>query len=389
MTEFLTTAERRDPRLDFVITPETLLADNATPEARRLRDEWGRNRERKNLWAIVACGDARLLIPRPDNIISVRSIAAAGKKERQIFEDQGIKLIVVMSHVDGDTIVHGKQPTGCGGLAAKEQTLNDGHEKPIEGLQHYIDNNIDHPDPTIQALVSAQKITKETGKPSLAVIQNHRTGAIYPFAVFTEDCQIISSDMDLISLMHEYDERKIYANGIPKLPTIIIPEIFKEFMEANDQYSEHMLRQYPNLKDMQRVQNPRMVVISSKLPSIRTRYPDTAKYPGVLFKLHLPREKNGSQIKISTAAQREIIAQAQYPIQRAVENFGEPQKPFANTDRFLIETSDIEASIELAKELAKKPWMREWLTLEKHLILVAQNQEGASNRIERFVLPKP
>lgn len=373
---------------NIVISPETLFADNQSEKAKKLSLAWEENRRQGNLWGIVTCGDARIMTPCPERLISVRSIATAGTKEVKIFSDKGLKFVVVMSHVDGDTIETGKRPKGCGGLGAKEEALNGNHEKPIAGIQYYIDNNIEHPDPVIQAFISAREIRNTTGKPSLAVIQNHRTGKVYPFAVFFKDYQTVSKNLDGIDLK-EYSPAKIYAEGLPILPDEAIPDMFKEFINANTQQVNEILIKYPNFKDVQKVQNPRLVVISSKLPSVRIRYPETTDVPGFVFKLFLSREKERpGKIAISANALRETIGQAQYPLEHAVHNFGQLDKPFSKTDRVLIETSDINVSRFVAQKLADNPWMKEWLVLPDHRLLVAQNIEGVSNIIEDFAPAK-
>ncbi|MBI4089468.1 MAG: hypothetical protein HY424_02035 [Candidatus Levybacteria bacterium] len=371
---------------DTPITPEFLKADNNSEEAKELSSAWKENHNRGSLWGIVTCGDARIITPCPDNIISVRSIATAGTKDKEIFGSEHVQFTVVMSHVDGDTIKKGEKPKGCGGLGAKEEALNGNHENRVEGIQYYIDKNIEHPDPVIQALITAREIRNSTRKPALAVIQNHRTGKIFPFAVFLHGYQTVASELDILNLEKEYDPSKIYANEIPTLPTDAIPDIFSGFLETNVLQVDELLRKYPNLTEIQRVQNPEMVVVSSKLPSVRVRYPKTTNYPGRIFKLFLSREKEKTtrKIDITPVAQNEIMNQIQYPLGYAVKNYGQPNQPFSRTKRVLIETSDIGVSKKLATELAEKEWMKEWLVLPDHRIIVAQNIEGVSNIIDYF-----
>lgn len=377
--------ERGITQESLIITPEALYADNQSIEARELSAKWEEHRNKGNLWAVVACGDARVMIPKPGRIISIRSIFEGGKKEGQIFVSPGVEFVPVISHIDGETIVHGKRPSGCGGSAEKEKAINGSSEKPIEGIRYYVENNIQHPDPIIQAALSARDITRATGKPSIAIVQDHLTTKAYPFATFFPKGHrnSISSDLDWVSLVEGYNEKEIYANGLPELDSKDLPE-FVEFLDACEEQTRDILSAYPNLKEMQKVQNPRMVIISSKLPSVRTRYPRTTRVPGSIFKLHMPREKNGSKIEITGAMQREIIYQAQYPLGHSVEHNGKPGEPFSKTDRVLIETSDINASRNLAAELAKRPWMKEWLELPDHHIIVIQNVVGISNLIEQF-----
>lgn len=387
----MTTPETPRPELKYseyvLITPDSLLKDNQSSEANRRSDQWEQNRGNKDIWAIVACGDARNMIPRPDKTISIRSIATAGLKNYDIFTSEGVKLTIVTSHIDGETILPGKRPTGCGGLAAKESTLNGIMKNSIQGIQYYINNNISHPDPIVQAFISARGIRDKSGKPSLAVIQDHRTGKVFPFAAFLTDCQLTARELDWMG-NESYDELKIYAKGIPELPTARIPDIFTEFLEESQIQAIEMLRKYPLLKEMQKVQNPRMIVISTKLPSLRVRYPQIADTPGIAFKLHMEREKrHETGITITPEMLGDVLNQAEYPIRHSVENFG-TDGPFSRTDRVLIETSDIRESRRLAQSLAEQHHTREWLALKDHKIIVIQNIRGVSNIIEEFIPTK-
>ena len=138
-----------------------------------------------------------------------------------------------------------------------------------------------------------------------------------------------------------------------------------EYIDANNKYMTDMFRQYPDLKEMQKVQNPRMIAISSRLPSLRTRYPKTTSTPGSTFILHLPRGKNGSKIEVAPHIQVNIMNQVEYPLMHAVEHYGKSDKA----------------------AISRKHWMKKWLALPDHKIIVAQTQSGlpvASNIFEYF-----
>ena len=81
---------------------------------------------------------------------------------------------------------------------------------------------------------------------------------------------------------------------------------------------------------------------------------------------------------------KDVINQIEYPIPHAVENFGKPNESFSNTDRFLIETDDIDLSRKVALRLAEEEWMQKWMNLEGHQMLIVQTQEGISQLIEEF-----
>jgi len=385
--------ERRNPheRID----PKSLDTDNKSPEARRLSKEWGENRDHEKLRVIITCGDARVLIPNPERTISMRSINLGGKKERNILESKGVGLIVAMAHYDGETFVNGETPEGCGGAAAKKKSVESNSHGATEGLQYYIENDIAHPDPIVNAFLTAYKLAKEMRVaknqknriPILVAIQDHRSGKVLPIAVFNDNgVDKLSQDVDWMELANKFDKAKFYANGIPTLPeSEISDERIKDYLDSNREYMAEMLRAYPDLRDIQEIQNPRIIAISSKLPSFRTRYPETAKYPNSVFRLHMPREKDGEKpMPIAPSAKKKIFEQIEYPVSHAIENFGKPGQAFSDTDRIIIETSDINVSKDLAADLVAQPYMKEWLKLDDHKIIVIQNKEGISNVIEFY-----
>jgi hypothetical protein len=382
--------ERHRPELvgsaeNIVITPDTLLKDNHTETADKLRAEWMENKRAGELYVLDACGDARVRFPRPEEYVTLKSIAAGGLIESVIVSNAGTKFAVVASHFDGETFVPGQMPTGCGGLGAKDKALKEKKPTPIKGIGYYIENNIEHPDPLIKALLTANRIAKETGKPCLAVAQDHRTSKIYPFGVFLPGKAPICA-INLIDQLLGYNPKEMYGNGIPELENSSIPDIFMEFIDACKAQMKELLVNFPNLTEMLRVQNPRMIVLSTEIMSAKIRYPEIAGFPGILFKLHLPRIKNGTEVSIDPGKLEDVVNQTEYPIQHAVDNFEKPNEPFSKTDRILIETENIDLSRKVALRLAEEEWMGNWLALPEHQMLIAQTQEGITQLIEQFTL---
>ncbi len=371
----------------IAITRDALLADNHSKEADELRAKWMENRRAGNLYLLDACGDARVRLPQPERYVTRKTIAAGGQIESKILTSAGIKFAVVASHFDGGIFASGHMPTGCGGLGAKDKALKERKPTPRKGIGVYIEGNVKHPDPLIQALLSANKITKETNKPSLAVAQNHRNGKIFPFGVFLPGQNPIC-DVNLIDLFSKYNPEEIYAKGIPELERRLIPDVFKDFLDAYDAQVKELLLSYPSLTEMLKVQNPRMIVLSTEIMSAKIRYPEIAAFPGILFKVHLPRIKNGTDVSIDPEKLEDVVNQIEYAIPQAVDHFGKPNESFSNTDRFLIETDNIELSRKVALRLAEEEWMKKWLALPEHQILIVQAQEGISNIIEYFVPAK-
>lgn len=366
------------------ITPKTLLDDNHDKEADVLRKERNDNKTAHKLYSLDACGDSRGLYPLPAKVSSIRSIASGGSKESRIITNPAVEYAVVSSHFDGEIFEPGKMPTGCGGLGAKNISLKEKKATPIKGIYYYIEKNVRHPDPLIQAILTANKTTKETGKPSLAVAQNHRVGKIYPFGVFLPG-EAPMCAVNLIDLLSEYNPEEIYAKGIPELERKIIPNIFNEFLEASEIQVKDLLLNYPNLKEMLKVQNPRMIVLSTEIISAKIRYPRIANFPGILFKLHLPRVKDGNGTpSVKPELLKEILNQVDYPFQLAVANCNKANEPFSKTDKVLIETEDIALSRMVASKLTEEESVKEWIALKDHQILVAQTQDGLSQIIEEF-----
>jgi hypothetical protein len=363
----------------LVLTPENFKKANEAPEAERRSKEHQLYKDEGELFAVITCGDARLLIPCPERISSLRSINLGGNKDKKIFLAQGTKFVVAMAHFG--EFVPGKMPKGCGGAAAKQESMKNHHEGPVKGLEYYVEKKIEHPDQLVQAILKGKEVTRKTGKASLVVAEDHRTGKIYPYAIYTNEYNITHKKFDEANLYQKYNEAEIYSDGIPALPENIIPEKFQEFLNASKDYMETMLRAYPNLSEIQKVQNPRMVFISSKLPSVRVNYPELTNVPNSIFKLHLTREKDQEtgETDITPEVLEEIVSQAMYPIGHAVENYGKPDEPFSSVDRVIIEMSDIKNCKKVAESFVKELKAQEWLTLPDRKIIVIQNKEGIAN----------
>lgn len=372
----------RQEQLD--ISVGSLMADNRSEDALVNRVHWDRSRKQGNLIAYFRCSDARVK-PVGLDAISWGSIAATSQAE-YLAANRGIKASVVVVHFDGDSIAPGKIPLGCGGLSAKleSQTNNNGNK---EGIHKFVDEKITHPDPFIQSWVSASRIAKASGKPVLAVAQDHLTLEMHTFASFLyiDGYKITKSAIDETDIIEgNYDPAKIYENGIPVLSEDEISPTFQEILDQNAKEVKILNERYPNLREMQKVQKPRMIMLSTDIRSARVRYPDTSSTPGSIFKLHVPREKAEGAINIPTDELENCLNQLEYPIRNAISNFGNPILPFSNTDRLIIETADIHISKQLAQKTLGKDWMKEWIRLPNRKIIVVQTKSGVVSNIEYF-----
>lgn len=369
---------------DLIITPQSLYEDAHSLETIRGIQQWEEARRNRDITVWMGCSDARLIIPYK-NSISARSIATAGAKEPydKLVESDMVKRVVILAHHDGDTVMPGARPTGCGGLGAKADAEMAKSERRIA---RFVGEHVQHPDVIMQAWISGLTIAERTGKPVLAVTQDHLTGIMYPLGAFTNSGQVIRSGVSVRKLLEgQYDPAQIYANGLPVLPENAIPDDVRDILEENRKQVVDVNQEYPNLRHLAKKQRQaRMVVFSTEIRSMRLRFPQTSDIPGTIFKLHIPRQDIGGATYIPKEVLESSLDQAEYPIHYAVENYGRPQEQFSLTDRFLIETNDIEMSKHLAHQLLQEEWMQDWAALADHRIIVAQTQGGIPNIIDYY-----
>lgn len=370
---------------DIIISRSRLLEDNHSKLADRLREEYKENKRAGRLRVLKACSDARFRCPDPTKYVTIKSIAGGGEIENAITSNAGVESGVVGSHFDGEIFVPGHMPTGCGGLGAKDDEMKKSKPVPIKGAGYYISKNVEHPDPLIQALITANKMTKIMGKPNIAVAQNHRNAEVFPVGVFLPGQPPITA-VNLIDLFTKYDPEKIYEKGIPELERRLMPNMFQPFLDACGAQEKELLLAYPNYKQMMAVQNPRLVLLSTEIMSAKIRYPEICDFPGIVFKIHLSRKKIGNDVTIDPEELQKVINQADYPIPHAVEGVKEPNKGFSDTDLVLIETDKLSLSEEVASRLFKEERMREWISLPERCnqVLIAQTQDGITQIIEEF-----
>ncbi len=381
------TFQERGPRQkDLLITPDSLWQDNHSLAADANREGYDQARMRGELIAYYRCSDARIK-PPGKFAISWGSIAAANEPISQMASHKGIQASVALAHFDGDTAQPGMVPNGCGGLAAKEQMENDGSKK--EGIGSYIEETVAHPDVVIQAWISAEKIASLSGKPTLAAAQDHLDLTIYPLALFipakNDMSMSVTTAIGIRNIIQgQYNPKEIYARSVPTIDEKNLPDFFVEIFEQNRKDQKEIHLNYPNLRELQKVQKPRMVLVSTDIRSARVRYPKLSSVPGSIFKVHMPREKTDGVVTISSTDTEKTVNQLQYPLEHAVKNYTDQSKPFSNTDRLIIETGNLELSRRITQRTMKETWMRDWIDLPDRKIIIIQTIGGVTNAIEYF-----
>lgn len=367
------------------ITVDSLLEDNHSSIADERRNTWYETRAKGKLIKIRMCSDARGVLPEPDEEVVVHSIAS-GPSAGLLLESPGIESAVIMTHFDGDTVLPGKAPEGCGGLKVKENHNLSG--KNTGKIDSYVEKHIFHPDPIIQACISAEQVAGNTDKPVLAAAQDHRDGSIYPLAVYyTYNDSIVRSVNRKISKMllgHQYNPEVLYEDGIP----VIFPdEAFKfdDFLQQSRQRVRFLKERYPNLHEESKIQDPSLVVLSTCVIPFSTRFPMTGDKPGAVFEVFVPRTRMGSSIRITPDDLQPSLEQMEYPVKASLDNHGQEGKPFAGTNTILIDTEQMAFSGALALSFVRQEqWIPKWLSLPNHKILVSETTEGVITRIREL-----
>ncbi|HVZ12167.1 MAG TPA: hypothetical protein VG965_04000 [Patescibacteria group bacterium] len=364
------------------ITAESLLSDNRSDKARTNITIWHENAAAGLLIESDTCGDARQEVPDLTRAVIVQSIGTAGSKEeyRGLINHRSIKAAVNVAHFAGNTVRPGVAPTGCGGLAAKEEMVAKGQQGSREGIGHYVENDIYHSDVIVQTCVSAIQMADMTDKPVLAAAQDHLTGIILPLIAFWTkgntrySIHNRSLTMDDILRPEKYSPSKIYRDGLPIIDEEDLPEVFHEYLMANTIETRDLHVKYPDFRERQTTQNPSTVLLSTDIRPPRLRLPESFDEPGSVFRLSLPRRKfaNGTDISVEIPEKDlvSVVNQTQYPIEH-----------FSNVENLIIETRDFQVSLDLMGHFMAKPWMKDWREKGGKQVILVETQGGRINRI--------
>lgn len=375
--------ERGIRQEDIVITAQSLYRDNHSPAAETARLEFEEKEVKGQLNAVEGCSDARTWT---SGHISIRNIAGASLPRPELAAHRSIQLWNADSHYDSDKFDPGQAPTGCGGLGAKEKLGDTVVEKP--GVLRYASSQIGHPDPILQAIMTAEGIAALSGgKPVLATAQDHLTQKITPVAFFQmvdgEEISRKAVQRKFLSPKN-YDPERIYAEGMPSLNEEHLPDTIRELLEKNRREARELQARYPNSRELLGTQRPRMVLLTTDRRSARGKFPTISSAPGSLFKINLTREKEGDSINITQGDLELALDQLSYPIQHAVQNSADQSMPFSNTDRLIVETGDLKLSRKIVQAAIREEWMKEWHRLPGRSIILLQTNDGIVNDLDEL-----
>lgn len=378
------------------ITPEKLLLDNHSQAAKERLVAWNEMESRGLLMTVWSCSDARVIIPDPIRTNVIATIAASGSSQpfEPLLVDPSSQSILLLIHHDGETFKPGQPLRGCGGLAARSDLeKNAAHEEDKDdGIIHYVESHVNHPDPLVQAGIRASAISRRARKTVLAATQDHLSGQIIPFGLYLWDGKVThikTAVLPHFSYQNVYNPAEIYKDGIPHLTDDELKNYAPQFLLLLREHRK-LLRsvrdRYPDLAKHQKVQNPSTVMIKTSRRPKEISYPSTYGGPGTAFTIMLPRYdeiiKGQRNIEINEADIDNVLNQVEYPILHSVENF-KTKKTFAEVNLVIIETPVLDTSRLIAKELIKRNWMKDWLKIDSnHKVILLQEYKGILEEAE-------
>ncbi|HRN96284.1 MAG TPA: hypothetical protein PLD54_02465 [Candidatus Levybacteria bacterium] len=378
------------------ISPEFLHQENQSEQAQARIGSWNVARGQGRLVAQKRCGDARPSLVKATEAVDIRTIACGGSNEPYdaLLNSPGVKMAGNFTHHDGEEmekfiadpmIEELPESVLCGG----QQGAQKGVTGEV-GIGCYIEQDIEHFDPTVQAVVVAAEAAKSTDKIVFAASQDHLSGLAHPIAWFANHGKISASAIpqgDIYEMMYNpesFDARRVYENGFPTLKAGEMPNVLAEFFETNQQQVAEMAEKYPDLRDRKKVQDPGVIILSTDIRPVVVRYPGL-EVPGSFFELRVPRTKiNGVDIQIDVDELERVLNQAEYAITHATAHAGQKGKSFASMKQLLIETRTMDKSRHLADVITQKLWMQDWLQLGDTEILLAQTVGGQLQDADKY-----
>jgi len=388
MSELIT----QPPKEYFIMRPDFLLQDNRSSLSERLRGFWNESKRTHSLIVMHNCGDARVsdvdIIGRW-GIISLNSIASANTRHEKnedpflfVYTSSGAEAVLVNGHYDGETVIPGVPPKGCGGLGERAKIApGKGDLSSIETAAQYVAALVESSDVVVQTLISAAQVAQKTDLPVYATVTDHITYRLSPIAIF-QGGQI--DTLIPLSALFSYNPELIYKSGIPEMN---VDNGQRKFIQGlvleNRIQMQELLKRIPDFAKRQKVQDPHTILISTDIRSPRIRYPKLSG-PGAIFNIRLPYDKdeNGKITGVSPQHLNNTFAQTQYPISHVEGSV--PGGSFNSTRNIIIETPDLDLSRAAAVTLMGKDWMAPWLEKEHGSILVAQVNQAQTKCVEKM-----
>lgn len=363
------------------ITPEILLDDNHSTQANDRLRVWQNAADDRQLIAIIACCDSRLVLPY-ETAIHIYTITTGGPRSPYlgVLRDERVMAAANVCHHDGFDIRPGKCPGGCGGRDAKISLSNgissyQSDPEKANCVEDFVDKHVWSSDLVIQSHTAGAFTAFRSGKDTLAVTQNNRDLRFTPLFVFTDSGNDARGCVPQHLLgSSEYFPGEIYKNGLPSLSRDKIPNTFNDFLQGNEEIATSLGKKFPNLAKLQESQNPSLLVLSTDIRPLRVRYPQVTQVPGSVFRISVAEQNIDGDRLIKPEHLITSLQQADYPIGH-----------HSNLRTALIETRSLEKSQQVAAEFVSQVWMRNWLSNPANQVLVGEVEKGRTKVIKPFL----
>lgn len=353
----------------MIETNERLLAHNYSSEATDQILEWREARDSGQLCVIFACSDARLILPK--FAYHVRTISATGPRSpwEGLLNYSQARGILIFDHFD------------CGGLRAKSEIEVDHGNIEDDKATGYARDHIWSTDPIRQSILTASWTASRTSKHVLAVVQDHYDGKLYIQGAFNDGNQTEHKTIPTYLLMSKYIDEDIYKNGRPELNFHLVPSLFHPTLQDVESKASHLLAKYPNFSQMQQVQDPEFIVLSTITKPFEIRFPGLG---GGAFIVNLKRQSSAENSDLGNKDVNEALRQLHYPFSHCVESQSvEGLAPFKNSKALIIETGKMEDSEKVCRQVLKKDWANDWLRLPDREIIISEVIAGHIHQIRK------
>jgi hypothetical protein len=365
---------------------------NKSKHSRERIQAYQRGKEEGSITLMLGCGDARSgpSLLNIDTLARIRSIAGSfdPKHFQYVLEHGGIRNIVIAEHYDGSIAGTDDKFVGCGGLGVKGDLDTRAHTKidsDLAGVEGYVRESIASPNAIVQAynmkdkVVNAMTSSKKV-KPIMLALIDHVTGELQPFW-YTE------SDENGMHHTHSYipsgrldRPRELRPSAVRFLERRELSGDFGFILGQNQLWRERIRKKTPKFEEMQRVQNPSAVVVTTSLIPLRNRYAGLFDIPNKIFSIAAPLLKENNRGVV--VAEDKVLHQVAYPIVNAFR--ARQGGPFFNTRTIMFETAYLDESKALAYAFMETPFGSAWRERKKGKVIITEVKSGETTVAEEL-----
>lgn len=385
-----------DPITEFrskqVITAESLIQDNHSSKAKERRESHKSHKKR----VIGECSDARMYLSGL-HAVFIPSLGASGPYApfERVFYQDSMELSAIHPHFaakpdspeelpeedpSGQKLYFAYLPgvplVGCGAQGVKEQLVKNGGNTNPEGALAYVDKNVSHSDTIFQAMKKTIEIGMHTSLPILAAAQNHLSGELHVVAYSLNGGRFMGSEIPIPHVIgNKYDVNEVYGERPPFIPNGKVPDEFQPYLTEHRQQLKKLYAKVAawgfTLAELQRVQNPRVVLISNHMAPAEVRYPKTTEIPGSVFRISVAEDVTGSISK----GLPHTVDQADYAFSHSNGATNESSQ-FGLTTTTIIDMDSMEKCEETARALLASRSGKQWHKRDETQLILIKSPKG-------------